>query len=74
MTIVEEVVKKLEMLPPAEQHRVLGFVEGLSAAHQPSVKPPRLMLAYAGSMEPAYAEQYLAIIEEGCEQVDLDEW
>jgi hypothetical protein len=74
MSIIDQVVETLKTLPASEQRQILGYIQGVAAGHYPPVKSPKLMLAFAGSMDPTYADHYLAVIEEGCEQVDRDEW
>jgi hypothetical protein len=75
MSIIEQVVETLKTLPPAEQRQVLGYVEGLAQA-SPAFKSPSgaRLLQYAGAFSPGFLDEMEATIEEGCEQVDLNEW
>ncbi|MBI1295817.1 hypothetical protein GC175_12760 [bacterium] len=72
MTLIEEVVKTLEELPNQEQQEVLAFFHGLAVRHRHSEKSPKLMLEMAGTIDLDYADMLEAIIEAGCEQVDLN--
>ena len=72
LTLIEEVLKTLEQLPNQEQREVLAFVQGLAVRHRHSEKSPKLMLEMAGTIDPDHADALEAIIEAGCEQVDLN--
>jgi hypothetical protein len=75
MSIIEQVVEALKTLPPAEQRQVLGYVEGLAQASSALRSPSGVkLLKYAGAFSPDFLDEMEASIEEGCEQVDLNEW
>ena len=74
MSLVEEVVKALGILPEEEQQEVLTFAKELAEKYRLSTKSPKLMIEMAGTIDPEYATELEQIIEEGCEQVNLSEW
>ena len=69
----EELVKKMEQLPPAMQRRVLDFACAL-AESTPQGTPGDELLQFAGIMTPSEADEFLRSIEEDCERVDPNEW
>lgn len=73
MSIEEAVIEKLRTLPPDKQRQVLDFARTLAAA-EPVGIPGRSLLTFGGSIEPDDLQLMAQAIEEGCEQVDADEW
>ncbi|MBM3746656.1 MAG: DUF2281 domain-containing protein [Acidobacteria bacterium] len=73
LSITSRITEQLEHLPAELQRRVLDFVEAL-AQSQPKGEPGANLLRFAGSLDPQSAQEMRAAIEEGCEQVDRDEW
>jgi len=71
--LIEKVVKHLETLPYESQRRVLEFAEAL-AVSTPRGVPGRTLLRFAGSIPLDDVERMRQAIEQGCEQVDADEW
>ena len=71
--LIEKVVRHLETLPYESQRRVLEFAEAL-ALSTPRGVPGRTLLRFAGSISPDDVERMRQAIEQGCEQVDADEW
>lgn len=61
-SIQDQIAERVSKLPPEDQKRVLAFAEALSLT-QPEGVPGHSLLPFAGS-----------ISEEGCEQVDWNEW
>lgn len=71
--IKEEIERQLDRLPVEMQRRVLDFAEAL-ALSQPRGVPGRDLLAQAGGMSREDADEMLTVIEQGCEQVDVNGW
>ena len=69
----KELLKALERLSPAMQRRVLDFACAL-AESTPQGTPGDELLQFAGIMTPAEADEFLRVIEEGCERVEPDTW
>jgi len=72
-SVVSQVVERLNHLPHELQRRVLEFVETLAHSSSGGVPGSQLML-FAGAISLEDLEAMRSAIEEGCEQVDLDEW
>jgi len=82
--VITQVVKHLEVLPFDLQNQVLHFVQSLESALMRGVQSPdssvirgvpgRQLLRFAGTIPTEDLQLMRQIIEEGCEQVDLDEW
>ena len=72
-TIEKELREQLELLPAAQQRQVLDFVRAL-AAKKRSPASGQALNQFAGTV----AKEDLAVIaqaiDEGCEQVNPDEW
>ncbi len=71
--LIEKVVRHLETLPYESQRRVLEFTEALTISTPRGVSGCTL-LRFAGSIPPDDVERMRQAIEQGCEQVDADEW
>ena len=71
--LIEKVVKYLQTLPYESQRRVLEFTRAL-ASSTPHGTPGLTLLRFAGSIPPDDIERMRHAIEEGCEQVNADEW
>ena len=65
--------KRMHALSPDQQREVLQFAEKL-AAPEPKGVPGKELLRFAGTLSPEEADEMRRVIEEGCEQVDLNEW
>ena len=72
-TIKAKLIEQLETLPENLQEQVLAFVEGLQAAAQRGV-PGKHLLPFAGAIPLDDLELMRQVIEDGCEQVDLNGW
>ena len=72
-SIKDEIVEKLDHLPPELQRRVLDFTRALVLS-APRGVPGKQLLRFAGILAPADAQAMAQAIEAGCEQVDADEW
>jgi hypothetical protein len=73
-TIVErEIITELAKLPTIQQRQVLQFAQFL--VHQaPIGVPGKSLLRFAGVIDQADLAVMAQAIEEGCEQVNSDEW
>ena len=71
-TLEREILVHLHTLALPQQREVLAFVRTLATA--PSGVPGRELLAFAGIIESHDLVTLQQAIDEGCEQVHLDEW
>jgi len=71
--VIEKVVEQLQSLPYDLQRQVLEFtrVLALSVPHGTTGKQ---LLQFAGAIPRSDVELMREAIEQGCEQVDTDEW
>ncbi len=71
--LVERVIEQLKALPEELQWRVLEFVRALT---QPTPRgvPGRELRRFANTISPEDARLMREAIEQGCEQVDTNEW
>ena len=72
-TIKTNVMEQLETLPENLQRQVLAFVQALQAVARQSVSG-RQLLQFAGAIPADDLELMRQAIENGCEQVDLNEF
>jgi hypothetical protein len=68
-----EILEQLAGLGPHQQQKVLDFARAL-AINRPIGTPGRNLLRFAGMIQSEDLEAMTQAIEEGCEQVDIDEW
>jgi len=71
--IQQELLRELDRLPVEQQRRVLDFAHGL-AIPTPEGTPGSELIKFSGILSPEEAEAMLRVIEEGCGQVNPDEW
>ncbi|HEY9849076.1 MAG TPA: hypothetical protein V6D28_06440 [Leptolyngbyaceae cyanobacterium] len=71
--IEKEISAQLEKLSLQEQIQVLNFAKTL-AGTMPVGVPGKELLQFAGILSHEEAKEMLEAIEEGCGQVDLNEW
>lgn len=69
----KELLKQLEQLGPEEQRRVLDFARTLAPFKRRGTSGESL-LRFGGAIEAADLAIIAQAIEEGCEQVNPDEW
>ncbi len=71
--VVDEIMKKLKTLPDNLQRQVLLFVDALQNS---SIRgtPGEQLLKFVGMIPPEDLAVMKQAIEQGCEQVDTDEW
>ena len=72
-TIATKVIEQLDALPEYLQRQVLEFVQALQVSVQRGV-PGKQMLQFAGAIRVDDLESMRQAIENGCEQVNLNEW
>ncbi len=71
--VIEQVVSRLRRLPETMQQQVLTFTQMLQES-APMGVPGRSLLTLAGAIPVDDLLLMSEAIEEGCEQVDSDEW
>lgn len=73
MDLRDEIVARLDELPPDLYGQVLQFMNSLA---QPELRGESGagLLPFAGSLDPDSAEEMLRAIEEDCERIDAAEW
>ncbi|WP_448382919.1 hypothetical protein [Desulfosoma sp.] len=71
--IIEKVMEQLQALPYDLQRQVLEFTRSL-ALSVPHGVTGRQLLQFAGAISRSDVELMRKAIEQGCEQVDTDEW
>lgn len=71
--IVDRIVEQLKVLPNNLQWRVLEFTRAL-ALSTPRGVPGRQLVRFAGAIPLADLQLMKQAIEQGCEQVDTNEW
>jgi hypothetical protein len=72
-TIKTRVIEQLDTLPESLQRQVLEFVQALRVVARRGV-PGTQLLQFAGAIPADDLETIQQTIEDGCEQVDLNEW
>ena len=73
MTVVDEIIEQLKSLPHELQWRVLEFTRAL-ALSVPRGVPGHRLLRFAGAIPLDDVQRMREAIEQGCEQVDVNEW
>jgi len=68
-----QLLNEVAQLPPALQQRVVEYARSLAQARLRGT-PGAELLRFAGTLDPEDARIMMEAIEEGCEQVDPDEW
>ena len=71
--VMDKVIEQLQTLPYELQWRVLEFTRAL-AVSIPHGIPGRQLLEFAGTIPSDDLQLMRQAIEEGCEQVDTNEW
>ena len=74
--IQSELLPYLGQLPADEQARVVDFARTLvtSPERKKVGTPGKELLRFAGTISHEDALQMMAAIDEGCEQIDANEW
>ncbi len=73
MDFREELVARVEKLPPEMQEQVLRFVASLTAP-RPAGESGTALRRFSGSLDPVSAQEIAQAIEDHCERVDAPEW
>ncbi len=68
-----EIGEQLRVLPPDEQRLVLDFARALAVSKIQGV-PGKQLLRFAGTIPSEDLKRMSDAIEEGCEQVEINEW
>lgn len=71
--VKDQILKDLDRLSPEQQKRAAKLVSGLLTS-LPEGASVGDLLKVVGSLDDASAREMMAAVEEGCEQVDTDEW
>lgn len=71
--VKERILADLDRLSPEEQQRAAELVHGL-VSPLPNGASIENLLRLAGTLDEESAREMMEAIEEGCEQVDVDEW
>jgi hypothetical protein len=69
----QEILEQLAELTPEQQRQVLAFARSLARPTWVGT-PGYALLPLAGTIPIEDLEEMARAIEEGCEQIDLDEW
>jgi len=73
ISIIDEVVQQLRIMPQHLQWQVLEFVRVLVKSEVQGT-PGKQLLRFAGSILPDDLHLMREAIEQDCERVDVDEW
>jgi hypothetical protein len=73
ISIIDEVIEQLKIMPQHLQWQVLDFVRTLGKDKSQGI-PGRQLLRFAGSIPSDDLQSIGEAIEQDCEQVDIDEW
>jgi hypothetical protein len=71
--IVDKIVEQMKNLPQELQWRVLEFTRALAVSNPQGIAGVQL-LRFAGTIPQADVQVMKEAIEQGCEQVDNNEW
>ncbi|WP_414568611.1 hypothetical protein [Nostoc sp. CCY 9925] len=71
--IFDRLIEELKVMPEDLQYRVLEFARTLVSSQIHGV-PSKQLLNFAGRISPNDIQLMREGIEQGCEQVDIDEW
>ena len=71
--VIDEIIKQLKSLPYELQWRVLEFTRAL-ALSVPHGVPGHRLLRFAGAIPLDDVQRMCQAIEQGCEQVEVNEW
>lgn len=69
----KELLKQFHQLGPEEQRQVLDFARTLAICKRGGT-PGQSLLRFGGAIDAADLTIMAKVIEEGCEQVNPDEW
>lgn len=72
-SIIDEVIEQLKTMPQQQQSQVLEFARNLVKTEIKGT-PGQQLLSFASSIPADELQLMGKAIEQGCEQVDVDEW
>ncbi|MBD2166336.1 hypothetical protein H6G04_18230 [Calothrix membranacea FACHB-236] len=72
-SILDQVIEQLKVMPQDLQSQVLEFARSLASSKIQGV-PGWQLLRFAGAIPTEDLQLISEAIEQGCEQVDTDEW
>jgi len=72
-SIIDQVIEQLRIMPQDLQWQVLEFTRTLVKVEVQGT-PGKELLSFAGSIPPDDLQLMCEEIEQGCEQVDINEW
>ena len=73
MELRDEIVARVDKMPPEMQERVLRFVASLGTSSSRGASGTSLR-RFSGSLDRASAREMIQAINEECERVDAGEW
>jgi hypothetical protein len=73
MDMKQEILRKVDMLPPALQEQVLRFVTALNTS-APTGEKGAALRRYSSSLDCVSAQEMIQAIQEECERVEAGEW
>jgi len=73
LSFEKEITSHLHKLNPEQQQRVLAYIRTLSKERPSGVHGSEL-LRFAGAIDLSDLKEMEKAIDEGCEQVNLNEW
>ncbi|MDG2992404.1 hypothetical protein L3556_15910 [Candidatus Synechococcus calcipolaris G9] len=73
VSIINEVIKQLEVMPQHLQQQVLEFTQALATSEVRGT-PGQQLLCFAGSIPPEDLQLMREAIEQDCERIDIDGW
>lgn len=73
ISIINEVIKRLEIMPQHLQQQVLEFTQALGT-NEVRGTPGQQLLCFAGSIPLKDIQLMREAIDQDCERVDIDEW
>ncbi|HEV2687935.1 MAG TPA: hypothetical protein VGV35_05250 [Bryobacteraceae bacterium] len=73
MAVRDEIVARIDKLPPAKQEQVLQFVASLGAP-APKGECGAELRRFSGTLDSVSAAEMIRAIEEECERVDAGDW
>ncbi|MEO0538876.1 MAG: hypothetical protein AAF215_34090 [Cyanobacteria bacterium P01_A01_bin.123] len=73
LSIIDQVIEQLSNMPQSLQQQVLQFARMLGQVRIQGT-PGHKLLKFSGSIQSDDLALMRNAIEEGCEQVDFDEW
>ena len=71
--VEHELHQQLEVLPVHQQRKVLDFARAL-AATQPQGVSGQTLLTFAGTIDVSDLSEMSEAVEDGCEQIHLQDW